>query len=101
MADPLPRHSSVSFQAIAGIDSINSSNSQGQTSVTLQFNLSRNIDAAAQDVQTAISAALPQLPPGLPAPRVYKGQPATVPYSFYLLTRRCCSYRLSMNMPKL
>src|SRR6266705_5188224 len=58
VATPLERQ----FSGIAGIDSINSTNSQGSTSITLQFNLSRNIDAAAQDVQTAISAALPQLP---------------------------------------
>src|SRR5260370_28755434 len=64
VATPLERQ----FSGIAGIDSINSTNSQGSTSITLQFNLSRNIDAAAQDVQTAISAALPQLPPGLPTP---------------------------------
>jgi HAE1 family hydrophobic/amphiphilic exporter-1 len=64
VATPLERQ----FSGIAGIDSINSSNSQGSTSITLQFNLSRNIDAAAQDVQTAISAALPQLPPGMPTP---------------------------------
>src|SRR2546425_4666585 len=50
MATPLER----AFSGIAGIDSINSSNSQGSTSITLQFNLSRNIDAAAQDVQQAI-----------------------------------------------
>src|SRR6267142_5757168 len=53
VATPLERQ----FSGIAGIDSINSTNSQGSTSITLQFNLSRNIDAAAQDVQTAISAA--------------------------------------------
>src|SRR5216117_218089 len=64
VATPLERQ----FSGIAGIDSINSSSSQGSTSVTLQFNLSRNIDAAAQDVQTAISAALPQLPTGMPSP---------------------------------
>src|SRR5437016_10236273 len=58
VATPLERQ----FSGIAGIDSINSTNSQGSTSITLQFNLSRNIDAAAQDVQQAISAALPQLP---------------------------------------
>src|SRR3989441_8197654 len=50
VATPLERQ----FSGIAGIDSINSSNSQGSTSITLQFNLSRNIDAAAQDVQQAI-----------------------------------------------
>src|SRR6202521_4833834 len=64
VATPLERQ----FSGIAGIDSINSTNSQGSTSITLQFNLSRNIDAAAQDVQTAVSAALPQLPPGMPTP---------------------------------
>src|ERR1700747_3543741 len=64
VATPLER----SFSGIAGIDSINLSNSQGSTSIILQFNLSRNIDAAAQDVQTAISSALPQLPPGMPTP---------------------------------
>src|SRR5438046_10550172 len=47
VATPVERQ----FFAIAGIDSINSSTSQGSTSITLQFNLSRNIDAAAQDVQ--------------------------------------------------
>src|SRR5437016_13598514 len=57
VATPLERQ----YSGIAGIDSINSTNAQGSTSITLQFNLSRNIDAAAQDVQTAISAALPQL----------------------------------------
>src|SRR6266581_5012456 len=62
VATPLERQ----FSGIAGIDSINSSNSQGSTSVTLQFNLSRNIDAAAQDVKTAISASLPKLPPDMP-----------------------------------
>jgi HAE1 family hydrophobic/amphiphilic exporter-1 len=87
VATPLERQ----FSGIAGIDSINSSNSQGQTSVTLQFNLSRNIDAAAQDVQTAISAALPQLPPGLPAPpSLRKVNPADSPILF-----------LSLNSPLL
>src|SRR5882672_70960 len=82
VATPLERQ----FSGIAGIDSINSSNSQGQTSVTLQFNLSRNIDAAAQDVQTAISAALPQLPPGLPTPpSLRKVNPADSPILFMSL----------------
>src|SRR5437899_9868684 len=76
VATPLERQ----FSGIAGIDSINSSNSQGSTSVTLQFNLSRNIDAAAQDVQTAISAALPQLPTVTPTPPgLRKGYPAESP----------------------
>src|SRR3982074_1832363 len=82
VATPLERQ----FSGIAGIDSINSSNSQGSTSITLQFNLSRNIDAAAQDVQTAISAALPQLPPGMPSPpSLRKVNPADSPILFFSL----------------
>src|ERR1043166_5446143 len=82
VATPLERQ----FSGIAGIDSINSSNSQGSTSITLQFNLSRNIDAAAQDVQTAISAALPQLPPGMPTPpSLRKSNPSDSPILFFAL----------------
>src|ERR1700758_4644833 len=50
------------FATIAGLKSINSSSSQGSTQITLQFELSRNIDAAAQDVQTMIARAARQLP---------------------------------------
>jgi HAE1 family hydrophobic/amphiphilic exporter-1 len=82
VATPLERQ----FSGIAGIDSINSSNSQGSTSITLQFNLSRDIDAAAQDVQQAISAALPQLPPGMPnPPSLRKSNPADSPILFFAL----------------
>jgi HAE1 family hydrophobic/amphiphilic exporter-1 len=82
VATPLER----AFSGIAGIDSINSSNSQGSTSITLQFNLSRNIDAAAQDVQTAISSALPQLPPGMPnPPSLRKSNPSDSPILFFAL----------------
>jgi len=82
VATPLERQ----FSGIAGIDSINSSNSQGSTSITLQFNLSRNIDAAAQDVQQAISAALPQLPPGMPSPpSLRKSNPSDSPILFFAL----------------
>src|SRR6476620_4972711 len=82
VATPLERQ----FSGIAGIDSINSTNSQGSTSITLQFDLSRNIDAAAQDVQTAISASLPQLPPGMPAPPgLRKVNPADSPILFMSL----------------
>src|SRR5882762_8894843 len=82
VATPLERQ----FSGIAGIDSINSTNSQGSTSITLQFNLSRNIDAAAQDVQTAISAALPQLPTGMPSPPgLRKVNPADSPILFLAL----------------
>src|SRR5438876_6460633 len=82
VATPLERQ----FSGIAGIDSINSNNSQGSTSVTMQFNLSRNIDAAAQDVQEAISAALPQLPPDMPTPpSLRKVNPADSPILFLSL----------------
>ena len=50
------------FSTIAGLDSMTSTNGLGITKITLQFNLSRNIDAAAQDVQTAIATAASQLP---------------------------------------
>src|SRR5262245_39538057 len=82
VATPLERQ----FSGIAGIDSINSSSSQGSTSITLQFNLSRNIDAAAQDVQQAISAALPRLPPGMPnPPSLRKSNPSDSPILFFSL----------------
>src|SRR5256714_1477816 len=82
VATPLER----AFSGIAGIDSINSSNSQGSTSITLQFDLSRDIDAAAQDVQTAISSALTQLPAGMPAPpSLRKVNPADSPILYMSL----------------
>src|SRR5947208_4190858 len=56
------------FATIAGLTSINSTSSQGSTNITLQFDLSRNIDAAAQDVQSMIARAARQLPPQMPAP---------------------------------
>src|SRR5258706_8582410 len=64
VATPLERQ----FSAIAGLDSINSTSSLGTTQVTLQFDLSRNIDAASQDVQTPTSAAARQLWPGMASP---------------------------------
>ncbi len=56
------------FSTIPGIDSMTSSSSLGFTNVTLQFALDRNIDAAAQDVQTAIAVAQRRLPVGMPSP---------------------------------
>src|SRR5207249_308033 len=53
---------------IAGLSSINSTSSLGRTNVVLQFDLSRNIDAAAQDVQSMIARAQRSLPPQMPAP---------------------------------
>ncbi|MFO1424329.1 MAG: efflux RND transporter permease subunit [Candidatus Competibacteraceae bacterium] len=73
------------FSTIAGLDSMSSTSAQGSTSITLQFALDRNIDNAAQDVQTAISAAQRQLPADLPAPPSFrKVNPADSPI-FYIV----------------
>ena len=72
------------FSTIAGLDNMSSTSARGATSITLQFSLDRDIDAAAQDVQAAISAALRKLPPDMPAPPSYrKVNPADFPI-FYL-----------------
>jgi len=72
------------FSTIAGLDNMSSTSARGATSITLQFSLDRDIDAAAQDVQAAISAALRKLPPEMPAPPSYrKVNPADFPI-FYL-----------------
>ena len=76
VATPLEKQ----FSTIAGIDSMTSSSSLGTTSITLQFDLSRNIDGAAQDVQAAIARASSQLPPSMPTPPTYqKVNPADQP----------------------
>ena len=64
VATPLERQ----FSTIAGLDSMSSVNTQGFTAITLQFTLSRNIDAAALDVQAAIAAVQGQLPTDMPSP---------------------------------
>jgi HAE1 family hydrophobic/amphiphilic exporter-1 len=71
------------FSTIAGIDSMTSSSRQGFTNITIQFTLDRNIDAAAQDVQAAISAAQRQLPRSMPQPPTFrKVNPADFPIMF-------------------
>ena len=60
------------FSAIAGLTSMNSTSTQGGTEITLQFDLSRDIDAAAQDVQSMIGRASRQLPDQMPAPPSYQ-----------------------------
>ena len=75
------------FETIAGIDSISATSSLGNTSITLQFDLSRNIDAAAADVQAAITRAQRQLPDNLTTPPSYrKVNPADAPIMFLALT---------------
>src|ERR1700675_3876835 len=56
------------FATISGLDSMNSTSTQGSTNITLQFALNRNIDAAAQDVQSMIARSQRQLPAQMPAP---------------------------------
>ena len=76
VATPLERQ----FSTIAGLNTVSSTSTLGSTQITLQFDLSRNIDAAAQDVQTAISASARQLPPGMPSqPTLKKVNPADQP----------------------
>jgi HAE1 family hydrophobic/amphiphilic exporter-1 len=76
VATPLEKN----FSTIAGIQSMSSSSSLGNTTVTLQFKLDRSIDAAAQDVQGAITTSAPLLPPNMPSPPSYqKVNPAVQP----------------------
>jgi HAE1 family hydrophobic/amphiphilic exporter-1 len=83
VATPLEKQ----FSAIQGLDSMNSTNQLGSTQITLQFALSRNLDAAAQDVQQAITFASRQLPPDMPSPPIYqKVNPANTPVIFLLLS---------------
>ena len=82
VATPLERQ----FSTIAGLDSMTSSSALGISNITLQFNLSRNIDAAAQDVQAAIAKAGKQLPPDMPTPPTYqKVNPADQPILYLAL----------------
>ena len=68
VATPLERQ----FTGIAGLDSMISVNSTGNSQITLQFDLSRDLDGAAVDVQTAIAEAMPLLPPGMPSPPSFR-----------------------------
>lgn len=80
VATPLERQ----FSTIEGLSSMSSVNALGATSITLQFDLSRELDSAAQDVQTAISRAMPLLPPDMPQPPTYrKVNPADQPILYY------------------
>ena len=79
VATPLERQ----FSTIAGISSMTSSSTLGSTQITLQFDLNRSIDGAALDVQTAISAALRQLPKEMTTPPSFrKVNPADAPVLF-------------------
>jgi HAE1 family hydrophobic/amphiphilic exporter-1 len=83
VATPLEKQ----FSTIAGIDSMTSASNQGSTQITITFNLNRDIDAAAQDVQAAIAAAQRQLPQDMPSPPSYrKVNPADSPILFLALS---------------
>src|SRR6185369_9287921 len=82
VATPLERE----FSTIAGISSMNSVNSLGSTSITVQFSLDRKIDAAAQDIQAAIARAGGRLPTSMPRPPSYlKVNPAEQPILYLAL----------------
>src|SRR5436189_2134378 len=68
VATPLEKN----FSTIAGLDSMSSTSTLGRTQITLQFVLSRNIDAAAQDVQSMITRASRDLPPNMPSPPSFR-----------------------------
>ncbi len=83
VATPLEKQ----FSTIAGVTSISSTNGLGNTNITLQFDLSRDIDSAAQDVQSMIARAARSLPPGMPSPPSYqKVNPADQPVLFLTLS---------------
>jgi multidrug efflux pump len=85
VATPLERQ----FGRIAGVTEMTSSSTLGSTSITLQFDLNRNIDAAARDVQAAINAARGQLPTNLPNnPSYRKINPADAPIMILALTSK-------------
>jgi hydrophobic/amphiphilic exporter-1 (mainly G- bacteria), HAE1 family len=84
VATPLEKQ----FTTIAGLDAMTSSSGQGSTSITLQFGLDRNIDAAAQDVQSAIAKTLRSLPSGIIPPSYQKVNPADQPVLFIAFTSK-------------
>ena len=83
VATPLEKQ----FGSIAGLDNMSSTNSMGSTQISLQFNLTRQIDGAAEDVQAAIIAARPLLPTSMPTPPTFKKvNPADAPILFIALS---------------
>ncbi len=83
VASPLERQ----FTTIAGLDSMTSRSGSGNTNITLQFDLNRDIDSATVDVQTAIAAVMPLLPAGMPsAPSFRKNNPNDQPILMLNLT---------------
>ena len=84
VATPLEKQ----FSTIAGIDNMTSSSQLGSTNITIQFSLDRDIDAAAADVQAAISQTLRSLPLGILPPSYRKVNPADSPILYFALTSK-------------
>ncbi len=83
VATPLEKQ----FSTIPGVDSMTSVSSMGSSQITIQFSLSRDIDAAAADVQAAIAKAARQLPPDMPTPPTYsKVNPADAPVLYLAMS---------------
>src|SRR5262249_25627170 len=77
------------FTSIAGLDSMTATCGTGNCGITLQFDLERDIDGAAVDVQTAIAEAIPLLPAGMPAPPSFrKSNPADQPIMMLAVTSK-------------
>jgi HAE1 family hydrophobic/amphiphilic exporter-1 len=82
VATPLEKQ----FSTVAGITQMTSTSTLGQTQIVLQFDLSRDIDGAAQDVNAAIAQTLRQLPTGITPPSYQKVNPAASPILYFALT---------------
>src|SRR5437870_1206706 len=87
VATPLEKQ----FSTIAGVDQMTSQSALGSTTITLQFTLDRNIDAAAQDVNAAISKPLRLLPSGILPPSYQKVNPADQPIIYYAMSSKTLS----------
>src|SRR5580700_10646234 len=84
VATPLEKQ----FSTIAGIDNMTSNSVLGSTSITVQFNLARDINAAAQDIEAGISQALVNLPTGIIPPSFFRQNPAAAPVIMMVLTSK-------------
>jgi HAE1 family hydrophobic/amphiphilic exporter-1 len=97
VATPLERQ----FSNIAGLSSVTSTSGQGVTSITLQFDLDRNIDGAALDVQSALTTAARKLPIEMTTPPSFqKVNPADQPVLFAALSSATQPSRWSTNTPR-
>src|SRR3984885_3993789 len=107
-ADPQTMASAIAaplesaFSTVPGIDNMSSQSTLGNTSIVLQFKLSRNIDAAAQDVQAAISSATRQLPKTMITPPTYrKVNPGDQPVFLMVLTSNTLPITTAINYANL